>query len=864
RPTLGDLGFVAIAGGLFLVLGGYAFIGSLSLHSDILNKDQAGPPGSGLATIVSTIETSFPKTLQSISDHADTLSDFQLGYGLIALLVMAIIGAVYRRRVVFWIPIGVIGFLVLLLTPVPWLNAFLWGHIPYSLFTLTNVWPMQRLYLLLAGWIIFAVAAIWPKIQIETLPWKHIARILIVAVAAVIWSSVEAWQFIHRGYGTQRDEVTSVRSHWPEYINLTPTAYSMLGIPATYTDGPVEVEHEFRLVRRDDYFPLIDNWQVKSEKPPAAQGRITVKTKIGNALILEPKINLAPGRRYLLTFQFLVPSVTGGLLFRDDVATRSYGLSTSARWRGFGMNPDNRHSLVVWTSAKTETPLEMILSLNEPLQTEWTDFADFTLEEIDRNQLPIKTQLLVPELHCEINSPEAAWLVTPRIHVKGYKASVDGIQARVINSDDGEILIAVPKGKHRVELRYTGFALLNIAFYSCLVGWCCVGSVAFLLAIRGERVIEAAQLAVKRTAVLLWTRAVWIGASAIVITVVFVSWRAWQQHRDAVGPVSMEVWLPMKKDGQTEPLLAVGKSGSGAIVFINYVDTTHIKLGMNVWGGDYVTTEPIEVDFGRPHRFVVTMGALYPQANPHLSGWNGQQLEWFRSKFKLTIDENVALLKTIPSKESSFKDITVGENLIGASVATTEFSGQIISSSRLPLDLAGCPFPSAEQLAKTIGPLQLTARLPTDKLTRVEPLLTTGVAGKGTFVFVNYMDAAHIRIGVDVWNVSLKWSDPIEIDYAKPQVFAISSSALYPPSHSGLKDLSAAQLDHLRNTIDVYHNGKKVFTQPTSAYDSTPEQTNIGVTRIGGSNTDPAFTGEFLDVRRLSIPRISENAISSK
>ena len=102
---------------------------------------------------------------------------------------------------------------------------------------------------------------------------------------------------------------------------------------------------------------------------------------------------------------------------------------------------------------------------------EWTDFADFTLEEIDRTALPLQLVSLIPQLVCRFDAPAACWLETPRMYIVGYEALVDGKPAQVVRSLESLVAVLVPAGKHTLELRYSGSRLLHHTFYLALWSW---------------------------------------------------------------------------------------------------------------------------------------------------------------------------------------------------------------------------------------------------------------------------------------------------------------------------------------------------------------------------------------------------------
>jgi hypothetical protein len=141
------------------------------------------------------------------------------------------------------------------------------------------------------------------------------------------------------------------------------------------------------------------------------------------------------------------------------------------------MEPGNNPAIVLYTSSSRPEHVELMLDNLAAPKWEWTDFADFTLEEIDRSALPLQLVQLVPSLICRFDSPQECWLETPRMYIDGYEALVDGKPARVVRSLESLVAVAVPAGNHILELRYPGSRLLHRLFFLALWSW--AGVLAF-------------------------------------------------------------------------------------------------------------------------------------------------------------------------------------------------------------------------------------------------------------------------------------------------------------------------------------------------------------------------------------------------
>jgi len=152
------------------------------------------------------------------------------------------------------------------------------------------------------------------------------------------------------------------------------------------------------------------------------------------------------------------------------------------------------------------------------------------------------------------------------------------------------------------------------------------------------------------------------------------------------------------------------------------------------------------------------------------------------------------------------------------------------------------------------GPIRIRMLLSEVQLGRNQPVLTTGRPGAGTFVFLNFPDATHVRVGMDVWGRLLVLTNPIAVDYEEVQEMVISTGALYPENHPKLHGLSEARLRELRRHVAIQLNGMTVINREIGTYPSTPSEVTVGESRIGGSNTEAHFAGKILSVERLPVP----------
>jgi hypothetical protein len=134
--------------------------------------------------------------------------------------------------------------------------------------------------------------------------------------------------------------------------------------------------------------------------------------------------------------------------------------------------------------------------------------------------------------------------------------------------------------------------------------------------------------------------------------------------------------------------------------------------------------------------------------------------------------------------------------------------------------------------------VRVVIAFPQNMTGQVEPLVTTGATGAGDFLYVRYVDAHHVRFGLDHWMFGGEESEPIELNYDLPHRLELLMDALRPPDQPRT------------GQVRVRINGRVVLDTRSPSHPAGPEQIWIGRNPIGGSTTSERFTGRILLLRR--------------
>jgi len=415
----------------------------------------------------------FPSVLLPLSSNGRQLSDFQLGYALWGLLLFSLWYLRRSRKSETWILLGASMLLAVLLTPIPGLDLKLWTAVPALVRNITGNWVMNRLYLVLAGTVIFGAAAIMAGGMLDH-PRRRRWLAVLLALGCV-WSLVEAAKFAKGSRNGRRPPETAVDLLRPENVLLTSYSYLIFPQPpGTFTHGNADPAMEERLLARDTLAPIATN-------PAAAlaTGREVFSGYFGPSfqpgmswLELPTPLTLEPHRRYLLACEFLKPEKAIGVLqFTGRSFFREYALPAYGGLKAFGAGGEHANWLSLWTSAPAaeKVTVRFLQASEAGTPGELAPFAHLRLFVYDPAVLPVQVEDWIP-YRARVCSPAPAWLETPRMFQTGYVAAVNGRPAAVRKTPGGLVGIAVPAGDSRVKLVYRPPLGLAALFWVSLAG----------------------------------------------------------------------------------------------------------------------------------------------------------------------------------------------------------------------------------------------------------------------------------------------------------------------------------------------------------------------------------------------------------
>jgi len=710
RPSVTELVNATLAVVAGAVLASFVFVSTATLSDDlgILTGNRAlwdFFPG----LIQRHLVEAFPACLLPVSRSAGAIGDLQLGYAGLALVPLGawlcfrrpVPGESRAPRLPGALAVAVALGLLLLVLPVPGLTFFVWRHLPVTVYQLTTEWPVQRLYLIALAFLVFGTALLLPPLD----RLRGRARGLAAAAAALAmgWTLYQAQAFVGRGFSNQLTAADTMSGYRSSNLDLTVTSYAFLGTPPTYVHGVMDPTFEYRLLRNGTDETASQTTSALSAAPVVARG-VLRNPLIRPALevVSSQNLRLLPGHRYLLTFAFPTPPLSGRLYIVGPLLNRTYVLPAAGESEGFGMQPGAGRSIPIWTDAPQPENVQVRIWVSDrtAIPANAAAVATFELRDVDPRKLPVQVDSGFP-LRFQVEAPESGLTVeTPRRYIPGYAVRVNGQPGRALRSPTGQVMIPVPPGRSTVELDYRGPAPARQAFWLTGAAWLffaavvCSGWVDRFdpCAALGRLLLRLSRQLAARWPVLL-------AVAALAVAGAYFRF-AWQRHEGdaaAAGPVLVRFELPYAQTGLSEPLLSTGHTGAGVVVFATLVDAAHIRLGADVWG-QLFQTAPIATDYSQPHTLVVSDGALLPPTNPRVARMAPQEREYFRRPLTLELDGRTVLAQDCDSYQTTPAETKVGAAAFG-SLTRPRYLGPILGSERLPLP------------RRAVLPLSLDARL---------------------------------------------------------------------------------------------------------------------------------------------------------
>jgi hypothetical protein len=309
----------------------------------------------------------------------------------------------------------------------------------------------------------------------------------------------------------------------------------------------------------------------------------------------------------------------------------------------------------------------------------------------------------------------------------------------------------------------------------------------------------------------------------------------WERlHGMQFGPLHLQVEFARNRFGRKEPLVATGLD-SGDLVYVHYVDEGHVSLGYFHSGFGGPETLPLAIDYALPHDVDIFMGSFVPPSTETTrAGWTPDELARLHRTLFLKLDGRTVMQRSVSFFDSTPDSLRVAWNPRVPKIIEPTFTGRILERAQgiLSRDLLAPPpsWPDA---------IEMQVRFWPGRTGRIEPLITTGVAGAGEALSVAYLPDDRICFELDHWGDRLHVGPPMAVDFSKPHVLLVRLPTLFGTPAPRKDDFCAVVLD-----------GQPAFIVRDIAayYPSARDKVVFGFNAIGAGTTDTMFSGGIDDI----------------
>ncbi len=426
------------------------------------------------AQAVKFVLEQFPQRFLPISDAATDLGDLQPGYAALGLLALSLGVALFRREWELRILALAGALFVCMLAPVPAVTAFLYSLVPDPVYGLCSIGLWLRFLPVLASIAPFAGGL--ALIALTSGRWPRLMQgaAFLGLLIALIWNYGEIQKPIERGRRAINTIAGTTEFYFTDGAALY-YAYDRIPRPHYITYGIVDYHLESHLLNIEDHSLIADPLL---GGPGEKVVTFTTHPNPFNASWqqLEPHLELQPGERLLLRFEFFDRPYTGVLTMTGQEFQRAYYLPEGGDYeKSFGVDASRPKVISIWNTHPKPQDLQLVFRDNAPQagNKPFGDFARVLLQRYKPDDLQIKTRSLIP-YRAEVALASASYLETPRVFIPGYRATINGQAVPVSESPDHLVMVRLEPGRNVVEVVYRGTVMSRILFALSALVWLAV------------------------------------------------------------------------------------------------------------------------------------------------------------------------------------------------------------------------------------------------------------------------------------------------------------------------------------------------------------------------------------------------------
>ncbi len=459
------------AAAAFVMVGTYPIVSVLTLRSA---GERVVPRIFDREALLAEISGAFPHTVLPLALDKPLLTFMQPGFAVAALWIGAVVLLLRQRErfaVGVWALLAVAGGYFLLMVPTSGLTETIWRSLPEFWVSMTNVWPMQRLCIVIAGAVLAAGA--FALGRLERVPGVLVKLGMPLGIVLLGWTLYQADTVRAQGQRRTQPEDVVARLAFEENVNVSEYCYQQLPRrPGYFIHGVTDPGMEVRIWAEDGSRLVTSNKAAAEASASGPWMPLEFRRTANPGLVeLGTPMELRPGKKYLLTFRFERETLRGVLRFKGSRLERVYVLPAAGEEKAFGTGPGQEKSLVLWTtqpSGSENVQLEFIPEGGQTGLLGLRSLGEARLSLINPESLPATVTGLVPlALHTRLE--HAALVETMRVFIPGWAARVNGKLVPVQRSTEGLVAVPVPAGENDVVVTYRGSLALRAVFWINLV-----------------------------------------------------------------------------------------------------------------------------------------------------------------------------------------------------------------------------------------------------------------------------------------------------------------------------------------------------------------------------------------------------------
>lgn len=296
----------------------------------------------------------------------------------------------------------------------------------------------------------------------------------------------------------------------------------------------------------------------------------------------------------------------------------------------------------------------------------------------------------------------------------------------------------------------------------------------------------------------------------------------WEGLHQGRGVVRMRVLLPRDRFGTQEPLVMTGARGKADLVSVHYVRDGVVRFSVFHENDQAVSSADIAWDYEQPLEVEISLGSLPADQATDGRRPRGVQVE---------ADGQIVLTHDFEPHPAEPWQVYVG--CIPWPMASNRlmFGGTILEQSRAPD--ASAPLRRARQSLVAGHKVALQFALARQPDGSNQPLVTTGITGRGFGLYLEYLSAGRVRIGFDHWGSAPLVSAPVAVEPGSSHRLVVSLGARLSATHT------------VPGRLRVWLDDQMVFDHPLDLFPAEPGLVWFGENPIGLSTSRPKYDGEL-------------------